>query len=62
MADQSTAVDVDTSILLVSEVGPSDNSGLTPGADTVDLSPTDIRLWDGAGNATMLQPHNVVDR
>jgi hypothetical protein len=49
MADQSTAVDVDTSILLVSEVGPSDNSGLTPGADTVDLSPTDIVFGTGPG-------------
>jgi hypothetical protein len=48
-ADQSTAVDVDTAILLVSEVGPSDNSGLTPGADTVGLSPTDIVFGTGPG-------------
>ena len=29
--DQSISLDVDTSILLVSEVGPGDVSGLTPG-------------------------------
>ena len=39
--DQSISLDVDTSILLVSEVGDGDNSGLSP-QDTVTLVPTDI--------------------
>jgi PEP-CTERM motif len=47
--DQSTAVDVDTSILLVSEVGAGDDSGLTPGVDTVTLVPTDIVYGAGTG-------------
>ena len=47
--DQSTAVDLDIAILLVSEVGPSDDSGLTPGADTIDLSPRDIVFGMGPG-------------
>ena len=47
--DQSTAVDLDIAILLVSEVGPSDDSGLTPGADTIDLSPRDIVFGTGPG-------------
>jgi hypothetical protein len=51
--DQSTAVDVDTSILLVTEVDPNDASGLTAGVDTVSLSPTDIVYGAGTGPMTL---------
>jgi hypothetical protein len=47
--DQSTAVDFDTALLLVSEVGPGDASGLTPGADTVTLNPMEIVYGAGDG-------------
>ena len=74
--DQSTAVDLDIAILLVSEVGPSDDSGLTPGADTIDLSPRDIvfgtgpgtplgfsvtKAWTGDNNDTFTETLTTVD-
>jgi PEP-CTERM motif len=51
--DQSISVNVDTSILLVSEVGAGDSSGLTPGDDTVSLSPTDIVYGAGTGPSAL---------
>lgn len=51
--DQSISVNVDTSILLVSEVGAGDSSGLTPGVDTVSLSPTDIVYGAGTGPSAL---------
>jgi hypothetical protein len=51
--DQSIALDFDNSLLLVSEVGPADASGLTPGADTVNVSPTDIAYGAGTGPSTL---------
>jgi hypothetical protein len=51
--DQSTALDVDISILLVSEVGAGDDSGLTPGVDTLSLSPTDIVYGAGTGPSAL---------
>jgi hypothetical protein len=51
--DVSTSLDFDSSILLVTEVDPNDASGLTPGVDTVSLSPTDIVYGDDTGPMTL---------
>ncbi len=51
--DQSTSLDFDTSILLVTEVDPKDASGLTAGLDTVSLSATDIVYGDDTGPMTL---------
>jgi PEP-CTERM motif len=51
--DQSTDLDFDDAFLLVAEVGPGDVSGLTSGADTVSLSPTDINYGAGTGPTTL---------
>jgi PEP-CTERM motif len=45
----STELSFDDSILLVSQVGPTDVSGLTPDEDTVVLSPKHIVYGDGTG-------------
>jgi hypothetical protein len=47
--DQSSAFDLDNSLLLVQEVDPHDDSGLTPGIDIVTLSPMDITYGFGDG-------------
>jgi hypothetical protein len=50
--DQSTSLDFDDAFLAVSEVGPDDASGLTPGEiDTVSISPTDVVY--GSGTASL---------
>jgi hypothetical protein len=57
--DQSSSLDFDTSILLVTEVDPDDASGLTPGVDTVSLSPTNIDYGNDAGPMTLSAPDIV---
>jgi hypothetical protein len=57
--DQSTSLDFDTSILLVTEVDPGDASELTPGLDTVSLTPTNIVYGDDTGPVTLSGPDIV---
>ena len=47
--DTSTALDFDEASLAVSEVGPTDASGLNPGDFNVSLAPTNIIYGDGLG-------------
>jgi hypothetical protein len=52
--DQSTALDVDDALLVVSEVGPDDNaSGLVPGEFNVSIAPTNISYGGGTGPMTL---------
>jgi hypothetical protein len=59
--DVSTALDFDTSTLLVTEVDPGDASGLTAGVDTVSLSPTDVVYGDDTG-PMMLSGDDIVTK
>jgi hypothetical protein len=52
--DQSTALDFDDALLVVSEVGPDDNaSGLVPGEFNVSIAPTNISYGGGTGPMTL---------
>lgn len=52
--DQSTALDFDDALLVVSEVGPNDNaSGLIPGEFNVSIAPTNISYGGGTGPMTL---------
>ena len=57
--DQSTSLDFDNSILLVTEVDPGDASGLTPGVGTVTLTPTNIVYGNDTGPMTLSGPDIV---
>ena len=59
-----SAVDIDNGFLIVQEVDPSDDSGLTPGDSNVSLSPTNIVYGTGSGPMTAVRRrhrHQVVD-
>jgi len=51
--DESSALNLDGSTLLVSEVSRGDASGLTPKFDTVSLNPVIIDYGSGAGPGTL---------
>ena len=50
--DQSSAIDLDTALLLVTEVLDGDNSGLSP-FGTVTLDPVKVVYGDGTGPGTL---------
>jgi hypothetical protein len=54
--DLASSLDLDGALLIVSEVGPGDNSGLSVfpvGSDTVAISPTNLMFGSGSGVINM---------